>query len=264
MTAAPAVKLRSVALPAEHGGWGFVLEPILLGLLVAPSLAGLLLGIGIFGMFMARHPLKLVAADRKRGRRFARTGMAERFVLIYGGLAVFGVISSALVGGLAVLLPLVLASPLMLVTLYYDFTNRSRDLLPELAGPVGLAAVSSSIALAGGWTFGPALALWLIQAARALPSVLYVRARLKLEHGKGANRALPVIAQAVGLLLVLGVVLAGVAPLLAVAALAVLLARAWVGLYRRVPKPAKVIGIREMIFGFGTALLAALGYALNL
>ncbi|MDX2007394.1 MAG: hypothetical protein SFU83_19325 [Meiothermus sp.] len=31
------VPLRSVALPNEHGGWGFTLEPILLGLLVAPG-----------------------------------------------------------------------------------------------------------------------------------------------------------------------------------------------------------------------------------
>ncbi|MBZ0296495.1 MAG: YwiC-like family protein [Anaerolineae bacterium] len=32
--------LRSVALPAEHGGWGFLIEPILLGLLVAFSVNG--------------------------------------------------------------------------------------------------------------------------------------------------------------------------------------------------------------------------------
>ena len=28
---------RGVAVPTEHGGWGFTLEPILLGLLVAHS-----------------------------------------------------------------------------------------------------------------------------------------------------------------------------------------------------------------------------------
>ncbi|MBI5667674.1 MAG: YwiC-like family protein [Chloroflexi bacterium] len=264
MTAAPAVKLRSVALPAEHGGWGFMLEPILLGLLVAPSLAGLLLGLGVFGMFLARHPLKLVAADRKRGRRFARTGAAERFVLLYGGLAAFGVFGAALVGGPTVLLPMLAAAPLMLLTLYFDFTNRSRDLLPELAGPLGLAAVSSSIALAGGWPLLPALALWVIQAARAQPSVLYVRARLKLEHGKDAHLALPLIAQATALVIVLALALAGLAPLLVVAPLAALLARAWFGLYRRVPLPAKIIGFREMAFGFGTVLLAAVGYALKI
>ena len=32
--------LRSVAMPAEHGGWGLTLEPGILGVLLAPSLAG--------------------------------------------------------------------------------------------------------------------------------------------------------------------------------------------------------------------------------
>lgn len=37
--------LRSVAIPAEHGGWGLTLEPGILGVLVAPDLAGVLLGL---------------------------------------------------------------------------------------------------------------------------------------------------------------------------------------------------------------------------
>lgn len=36
-SAARTVKLRTVALPAEHGGWGFLFEPIVLGLLLAPT-----------------------------------------------------------------------------------------------------------------------------------------------------------------------------------------------------------------------------------
>ena len=35
---------RVVALPDEHGGWGLTAEPVLLGLLVAPSWAGLAIG----------------------------------------------------------------------------------------------------------------------------------------------------------------------------------------------------------------------------
>lgn len=263
MTAAPAVKLRSVALPSEHGGWGFLIEPVLLGLLVAPSLGGLLLGIGMFGMFLARHPLKIVMADRRRGKRFARTIAAERFVLIYGAVASFGVAGAALYGGMGVLLPLTLASPLMLITLYHDFSSRRRDMLPELAGPLGLAAASSSIALAGGWALPLALALWLLQAARAVPSVLYVRARLRLEHGKTANLSLPLVAQAAGILLALALRLVHLTPLLAVVPLAVLLLRAWSGLYRRMPTPARMIGFREMAFGFMTVLLIAAGYTLE-
>ncbi|MFN8450824.1 MAG: YwiC-like family protein [Anaerolineae bacterium] len=75
------VRLRAVAIPAEHGGWSFLLEPILLGWLVAPSAAGLLVGVGMIFAFLARHPLKLALSDRRRGKRLARTAAAERFAV---------------------------------------------------------------------------------------------------------------------------------------------------------------------------------------
>ena len=46
--------IRSVALPTEHGGWGFLAEPILPGLLVAPSWAGLLLSLAALAVFLDR------------------------------------------------------------------------------------------------------------------------------------------------------------------------------------------------------------------
>ena len=42
---------RAVAMPSEHGGWGLTLEPVLLGLLVAWSGAGVALGIAAFSAF---------------------------------------------------------------------------------------------------------------------------------------------------------------------------------------------------------------------
>src|SRR3954465_4543353 len=86
------VRLKTLALPTEHGGWGITLEPVVLGLLVAPSLAGAGLALATVGAFLVRHPFKIVTGDRRRGRRFARTPYAERFTLVYaatglGGLA---------------------------------------------------------------------------------------------------------------------------------------------------------------------------------
>ena len=81
------VRIKTVALPTEHGGWGITLEPVLLGLLVAPSVAGACLALATVGAFLARHPFKIVAGDRRRGRRFARTPVAERFTILYGGAA---------------------------------------------------------------------------------------------------------------------------------------------------------------------------------
>ena len=67
---------RSVALPTEHGGWGLTLEPVLLGLLVAPSGAGLAMGCAAFLAFIARTPVKIVLVDRYRHRRLERTRTA--------------------------------------------------------------------------------------------------------------------------------------------------------------------------------------------
>ena len=68
MTQRRASLVRSVALPSEHGGWSFLLEPIALGLAVAPSLAGLLLGVAVTGAFLTHQPLKTAVKDWRAGR----------------------------------------------------------------------------------------------------------------------------------------------------------------------------------------------------
>ena len=87
--AAPPVRLRSLALPAEHGSWGFLLEPIALALLLCPTRAGAWLAVAAACAFLARHPLKLVLGDRRRGSVAPRTAVAARMALAYaaGALA---------------------------------------------------------------------------------------------------------------------------------------------------------------------------------
>ena len=258
------VRLKTIALPPEHGAWGFLLEPILLGLLVTPSWAGLLLGLGVLGAFLARHPLKLAFNDRRRGKRFARTPLAERVALGYGLLAALGTVGAVALAGLGSLLPFILVSPLLAVLLVSVYHNRSRDLLPELAGALALAATAPGIALAAGEGGKLALALWLVLAARSVPSVLYVRARLRLERDQPHSRALVLAANLVGVGGVAGLAVAGTAPWLAVLALCILLARAVWGLspWRRQVR-VQTIGFLEMGYGLLVVLLAALGYAVT-
>ena len=45
--------IRSIALPLEHGGWGFTLEPVLLGLLVAYSPAAWELSVAALAVSLA-------------------------------------------------------------------------------------------------------------------------------------------------------------------------------------------------------------------
>src|SRR6187397_2696511 len=72
---------RAVAVPTEHGGWGLTAEPILLGLVIAPSVAGLCLGAATMLAFLVRSPLRVVLVDRHRHRTLDRTRLAGRIAL---------------------------------------------------------------------------------------------------------------------------------------------------------------------------------------
>lgn len=259
------IRVKSIALPAEHGGWSFLLEPIALGLLVAPSLAGAFLAVAVFGAFLLRHPLKLAVTDWRRRRRFARTSLAERFALLYGILALIGLIAACLTAGANVFIPLLLAAPLIVTQLFFDATNRSRDWIPEIAGPAALASAAASLALAGSWPPAAALPLWALMAARAIPAVLYVRARLRLEKGQ-PFRATPVfLAHIAAILIALALAMTELAPVLPVLMMVILLLRAIYGLLPRPqPTPAKIIGFQELGFGIMTVVLVYLGYAMSM
>jgi hypothetical protein len=49
---APMARWRDVILPKEHGSWSLALEPIALGLLVAPSWAGGSLAVAVLAGFL--------------------------------------------------------------------------------------------------------------------------------------------------------------------------------------------------------------------
>ena len=59
-TASEHIRWRSIAIPAEHGGWGMLFGPILLGLLVVPSMTAVFLAVLYIAAFLARTPLKIV------------------------------------------------------------------------------------------------------------------------------------------------------------------------------------------------------------
>jgi hypothetical protein len=259
----PHVRLKAIALPPEHGAWGFLLEPIVLGLLVAPSLAGWCLALAVVGAFLIRHPLKLAVTDWQRGKRYARTALAERVLLAYGALTVIGLALAVALAGWAIMLPLFMALPLVLTMLASTIQNRGRDLIPELAGASALAVTASGIALAGDTSAQTAFALWAILSARDLPSILYVRARLRLEKERPFSWALVFLANVIAVIAVLALVLLDLAPLLALLALLILFVRALYGLspYRRRVR-TQTIGFLEIAYGLLVVIAAALGYTL--
>lgn len=264
-TTQPRVNVRSIALPSEHGGWGFLLEPILLGLLVAGSVQGVLLALASLGVFLIHQPLKLTIKDRRSGRRPPRLIVAERFVIGYGLLAIVPMVILLLTEEWAFLVPILAAIPFALIQLYYDARNQSRHYVPEVCGAWALAMIAPAIAILGGWEVGAAAILWLILALRAGTSILYIRERLKLERNK-PHDARWVLGTHIGAAGVIAVVVSqSLAPKLTLLVFIGLLGRAAWGLSRfRKPSPPKVIGFSELAYGIATVILVAIGYHFTL
>lgn len=244
--------LRPLALPSEHGGWGFLFEPIVLGLAVRPSLGGALVALSFLFAFLTRQPLRLALQDAQRERSYPRTRWCWRFALAYAIAAALSLAAAVALTTPTLLIPLGLVVPLGLTQLLYDAHNRGRALLPELAGAAAMASSAVAIALAGNLRLLPAFALGGIIVARALPSIVFVRTLLQRAHGRTAASWPALAMHALAILLV-----AAFARPPAVAAMALLYARATWTLARPVP-PAKTIGWREIAWGAVTVTLAAL------
>jgi len=230
-----AISIRAVALPAEHGGWALILEPIVLGLLVAPSLEGLLIGAGAFACFLARHPIKLAIGDRRKHYVLKRTSLADRFALLYVTLAFVFFAFVVVDTNKESLLPLLVAVPLILVQLIYDGLGQSRKLMPEIAGALAVGSIATAIALAGGRPKAMAYALWLIVACRHVPTILYLRVVLsRRRQWQKVTVNAPVIAvQLLALLAVLVLFFLKIAPAFAVIVFVILFVRALIGLFNQ-------------------------------
>lgn len=256
-------RLRPIALPLEHGGWALLLEPALLGILVSPSWAGLLLAVAALGAFLCRHPLSLAMSDLRRGKRYPRTSLALGFAVGYGLLSIVALVGALLLAVEPFWLALVLALPFGLLQLIFDIRRRSRQLLAELAGVVALGALAPAISLASGGTLSLALALWAVICARGLPAIIYVRARLRLIRGEPISIAPALFAHIIALIGVIGLTVGGWLPWLASLAVAGLLIRAWWFLDpRRVSARAVIVGAQETTLGLLTVALVALGFTI--
>lgn len=253
--------LRSVAVPNEHGGWGLTLEPVLLGLLVAPSVAGALLGLAAFVAFLARTPLRVVLVDLHRRRRLPRTRVAAR--LLGGELVALVALAIGADRGAPSgwWWPLLLLAPLVALELWFDLRSRSRRLVPELAGATGIAGVVALVVLAGGSDARLAGGLWLVLTARSVAAIPTVRDQVGRLHGRpGSPRALAVADAAAAAIACAAALLS---PAVRVGALAVLgLIAAQRLLERRPTDRAVVIGVRQTVLGLALVAATALGVAL--
>src|SRR5215510_1395575 len=107
-------------LPVEHGAWGFLFEPLIAGLILAPSVAAPFITLLAVGAFLTRQPLKFALGDWLQKRRLPRTDVARRFVVIFGSIAAVGLLGSFLLAPLYSLVPFVLVAPIVVYLIIQD------------------------------------------------------------------------------------------------------------------------------------------------
>lgn len=255
-------RIRSIGLPTEHGGWGFTLEPILLGLLVAHSATAWEIAAAALGIFLARRPVKIFSTDLVRGRWLPRSRIALVFSLIYGGFALAGALGAFVTTQGPFWIPVLVAVPFALFALRADAHSKNRALAPELSGSIAMGATVSAITIGSGWDFAPAFGLWLVLAARDVGSIVFVRGQVRRGKGKPAGKP-GIYAVQVASMAVIAVAAAfGIVPWMGVAAIGVVGVVALVSL-NRPPVEARIIGWTQMGVGLSVVVVTAVGVQLG-
>ena len=161
-------------LPAEHGAWFMLGFPLVLGLLLRPTWAGLLLGLAALAMFLARPPLRRVLS----GQREAQL----RALLLFTGLAAFLGLGALRLAGPHFLIPLACLSPLVCLALWADQQRAVRSLWVELAAQGAFAGLAATMLVAGGGGFWEAGRAWLLITLVGGANLAFVRHMLGQAH----------------------------------------------------------------------------------
>jgi hypothetical protein len=258
-TAAETVSARKIVkmiLPKEHGSWSLALEPVVFGLLVAFSAAGVALAMAAVAGFFIRRPLKIAFREDEPERR----KIACAAIFIFGAIAFAGLSLAAKIAGVEKLWPLFPAALAGLIFAGFDLRNEARAEAAELSGAIAFAILPAAFASLAGWKFFAATALALVMLSRSVPTVLLVRAYLRRAKHRPSTMTPSVVAAIAAFVLVFLLALFRVAPWI-VAGFFFLMAGWTVYLATcRARFAAKTIGIVEAIFGAAVVLGSALGW----
>jgi hypothetical protein len=235
-----------VILPKEHGSWSLVLEPLVLGLGIAPSAAGGALALAVVAGFFLRRPLKLWLSGGADPRR----PVARRCVILLAAVALAGLAGAAALTAPVRLWPLLLGVPPGAAFVWFDSRGAAREAAAEFAGSTAFAIVPLGLATLAGWPLASALALAVVMAGRSLPTVLTIRTYLRRGKGAAVSSAPAFAAALAAVAAVAFLARARLAPWTAAAAMAVLLGRAWFLLGPLRPRiPATKLGVAESALG---------------
>ncbi len=215
-----------VALPKEHGAWGFVLEPLLFSLLVAFTLDGLLLALAMFFMFLSSQPFKLITAKLtpKKLQLAARVAL-----LFYFSISIVFFVVLIIGANFNSLIPFYTALIVLIIYKVAEYNSLSRNLFVELLPIFSMTLVSISIVMIDtSFSINP-IVFGILLLSRAVPTVFYINAKVKWVKGFKFS-VLPTHLLNVGfLLLVIYACLNNFLPLLSILGSVLLTIRAIIG-----------------------------------
>lgn len=243
-----------LALPREHGSWSLALEPIALGLLVAPSWAGIPLALAASAGFFLRRPVKMLLQVQPDPRRSLAAICAGALLF----LAAAGLLLAMELGGVTRLWPLIPAAVAGSLFMWFDARGANREGAAELAGASAFALLPATFASLAGWPVANSLALAVVMLARSVPTVMVVRTFLRRRKG-GSVSLLPAWLAALAATAVLSwLALESLVPWAVAAFSVVLAARAfWFGSPTAVRWSARRLGYLELFLGAALVIVAA-------
>ena len=242
--------LRSI-LPAEHGAWFMLGFPLVLGLLLRPSLAGLCLGLAALAFFLSRPPLRRVLQGQRDPAQI-------RALLLLGALAIASGLLALAMAGARFLIPLACVGPLVFLALRADLTRTTRSLAVEMAAQGAFAGLAAAMLVAGGDPLSGALRAWWFVTLVGSANLAHVRRWLGHAHGLVAAE----LRHRLVIVHLLHALLVGTsALLLASRGLAGILWTAWTALlYLRALAPYRLVPARTL--GWREGGLSVIGLAL--
>lgn len=234
-----------LTLPKEHGSWSLALEPVVLGLLVAPSAAGAALALAAGAGFFMRRPMKLALA----GKRDSRQPLAIICTTILALVGLWGLLLAARFGAVGCWWPLLPAALAGAVFAWWDGRNGARQGAAELAGALAFALLPTSFGTFAGWSVATSLALTVMMLVRSVPTVLTVRTYLRIRKGLACSIAPALVMTGVGIGVTAWLAALGLMPWEAGVFALVFAARTSWLLLGRPRLTARTLGITEAVLG---------------
>ncbi len=240
-------KFRKIALPEEHGSWGFVLEPLILSLLIAFSIQGLYIAAAAFFVFLSYQPLKILL-NAKINKALKKNAGVILSVYILVSIAFFA--AALKESASSAFFPFVIAFVFMGVYLFSDELGRAKTLLSGILAPAGFSFISLTILLVSGWKLSLVLGFYLLLLNRIVPTVFFVHERMKLSRKTKPDILKVALIGAAGILIIAASIQLNILPVYSAAAAAVLFVRSIIGLMPGMEKlNVTKVGILEFIYG---------------